>query len=330
MVEFALKVAYKYSFDFRMLEPVVESIPIWDSKDALSSQMPISEMIDRNVSETAMAYATVGSSQKSDRELTRDSEGSDEVDSYTLSYFNPETKKTEVIAGKVDIAIKDYASKAVEQSLGAKSTLPIFKMVASPIALTVVDPVRLKQVLDEREYGTPPASGAGAVVSVEKAKALSGMMRVEQKVEAEKASQVVAVQRRRVEASASRARESEAVPLRPEPAVPKESIIIAEERKERVEGRIDEEVAAFEEALSMLDRGEDIDTALAKLPALSRMRLRILARKKKLSRKVMHSILETDLKFLRATKERLKGMGINELVSLSGVLKGILGKKGKK
>ncbi|MGV8176586.1 MAG: hypothetical protein ACP5NX_02200 [Candidatus Bilamarchaeaceae archaeon] len=326
MVEFALKVAYKYSFDFRMLEPVVESIPIWDSKDTLSSQMPISERIDRNVSETAMAYATVGSSQKSDHELTRDSDGSDEVDSYTLTYFNPETKKTEVVAGKVDIAIKDYTTKAVEQSLGAKNTLPIFKLVASPIALTVVDPDRLKQILDEREYGTPPESGAGAVVSVEKAKAMAGMIRVEQKADEAKAGQAAAVQRKRAES----ARKSEIVALRPELAVPKESIIIAEERKERVEGRIDEEVAAFEEALSMLDRGEDLDTALAKLPALSRARLQILARKKKMSRKVMHSILETDLKFLRATKEKLKGMSIRELVSLSGVLKGILGKKGKK
>src|SRR5512143_2274458 len=85
--------------------------------------------------------------------------------SYTISYYNPELQKTEVLEGKADVRMKDIASQMVEEAVAGQSVLPIYRYIATPLMRTEVVPWKLQQILDEREYGTPPPPPSGAGVT---------------------------------------------------------------------------------------------------------------------------------------------------------------------
>jgi hypothetical protein len=209
-------------------------------------------------------------------------------DSYSISYYNPELKKTEVLVGKTEVKFQNAASQAVEESIGSQSALALYSFVASPIMRTEVLPWRLEGILAERDYGTPPPPPAGAGVTPVP-------------VVVKKTAEIAAEKRR---AEAVRAALSEFVL-----------------RKERCEQAIHDELLLMAEVVECLRAGDDLEAALERLPPLSRARFLLLLRKKLLGRKALLALLLLDMSFLRTLEKKLGLFTLEDLVGIYRALR---------
>ncbi len=98
------------------------------------------------------------------KKLTKTGEKEDIEDLYSILYYNRESGKTESIQKKEHIEIADPSEKVIEKALASSSMYPLYDFIAQPLAMKQVDPVKLQQILDSREYGTPPKFGGPAIV----------------------------------------------------------------------------------------------------------------------------------------------------------------------
>ncbi len=208
--------------------------------------------------------------------------------SYTISYFNPELGKTEVLEGKTSITIKDAATQAVEEAAAAGSVLSIYRYIGMPLMRTEVIPWKLQQILDEREYGTPPPPPSGASVAP--------VRLVE-----EKESEIVAVKKREDLVKAAL-----------------DQVVI---RKEKCEFEVGTELLVLEETVEALRKGEDIDKVLSKLPPLSRARYMLLLRKKRMGRYAIIQLLLREIMFLRGVKKKLELFTLDDLVNMFKIIR---------
>lgn len=90
----------------------------------------------------------------------------EEIETYTISYYNPTLKKQEILETKVAITIDDTVRKKIEEATGAQTVYPIYAFITTPIVTKEVNPYLLEEILNKREYDTPPPHGGGAAVKI--------------------------------------------------------------------------------------------------------------------------------------------------------------------
>jgi hypothetical protein len=205
---------------------------------------------------------------------------------YTISYYNPELKKAEVIEAKSEIMVSDYPAQAIEDSLGQRSLLPIYLYMGTPLMKSEVLPWKLEEILGEREYGTPPKSGPGASVVP---------VLVIEKTATDLAREKVI---------------SNAIG---------ETIL----RKEKTEKELASAIIVLEQAVAELRKGSQMGTAIQRLPPLSRARYLAVLRKKMLERQSLINMLLRDSSFLKGVAKKLGAFSLDDMVNMAKMLRGL-------
>lgn len=214
-----------------------------------------------------------------------------ETRSYSLIYYNPESKKSEVLEGSTTIEIDNYTSLVVEESLSQRSTYSIFSFIATPFLLQYVDERLLNEILSKIDV--EPASKFGGGVAI---KTIEDKLPVESLVRAMNAS------------------DEEKMKMR-------DCIVAAVEKKKIIEREVDSKVVVFEEVVNAIRKGDAASKAIARLPTLSKVRFEALLRKKRLTKKIILSMLEKDKDFLKAVSNRLASLTLKELLELAKTVK---------
>ncbi|MFN7990576.1 MAG: hypothetical protein U0R44_00295 [Candidatus Micrarchaeia archaeon] len=233
--------------------------------------------------------ASVSSARETESKDTRADRSEKQLErSYTITYYNPELQKAEVLEAKTDIRIRDVPTQKVEESVAERSVYPIYQYIGTPLIRTEVLPWKLQEILSEREYGTPPPPPTGAGVTPVKV--------VEQK-------------------------ESEIKELSRRDESIKAAITEAIIRKEKSELRIGEELLVMEDAIASLRAGEEMDKIIERLPPLSRARYLLVLRKKNLGRQAIINLLLKDASFLKFVKKKLELFTLDDLVGMFKLLR---------
>jgi hypothetical protein len=227
---------------------------------------------------------TVESKEKADKSDIASSR------SYTISYYNPELQKTEVLEGKADVRMKDIATQMVEEAVAGQSVLPIYKYIGTPLMRTEVVPWKLQQILDEREYGTPPPPPSGASVAPVK-------------VIVEKEGEIVAEKKRDDLIRSALA-----------------EVVL---RKEKSEAEVAEELLIIEQTVEALRKGESIDKVIARLPPLSKLRYALVMRKKNLGRNALIQMLLRESVFLRGVQKKLEMFTLDDVVNMFKIIRSL-------
>ncbi|MBN2121731.1 hypothetical protein JW721_01575 [Candidatus Micrarchaeota archaeon] len=194
---------------------------------------------------------------------------------------------------------------AVDQSVGQKSTYPMYMNVASPLAREVIDPIRLEIALKKIEIETPKPFGGAAAVAV----APQVFDKVEEQVKREGIEpEIVAVDR------------IEAMDAKPEGENPE---IVALEILHEVEGRrvesihqLELQIKAFEKVIEELEiTDESMEKVLRLLPPLSKERyLALLEHEKKIAETLVVDLLIADLEFLVIVRDTVKKNGLRGMI----------------
>ena len=276
------KTAMVYAYDSALdeLRPMLESREV-DHEDILSffaSHPLLVEKSEHGMKDEAEVLAEA--KRPETEEIKTEKEGKVGSRTYSLTYYNPETHKAEIIEEKTDIRMNDPSTRVIEESVGMNSSFPVYAFIATPLIRREVVPWMLEQILNEREYGTPPEFGGAAVVKEAKA---------------EKKSEVAA--------------------LKQEEAA-REALLEALERKEDAEKKLSGEIVVFEEVVQAVRAGEDPKRQFKKLPPLSRARYVVATRKKKLPREAIINLLMQDLSFLKTLQKKLEMLSDEDLLAI--------------
>ena len=209
---------------------------------------------------------------------------------FTLLYYNPELKKTEVIQEDVSLKYSDYSGpeqQAVEESVSQKSTYPVYSLVTSPLMRTKVNPYILEAVLSRIEVVSPSPFGGGAPVPLASQEAKAAMQEI---ADDGSAAEIVAV----------------------------EAIRELADRKAAVEKELDREIIALEEAVQALQETDKPEKKIMeKLPPLSRARFQALMRsRKKVERTLLADLLLLDAEFLVTFRKNLAKTGLRKLADI--------------
>ncbi len=282
-------VIYAYDNELLQIRPMFEGQTV-SKEDALAAFMSHPLMLEGLKDEPSKSQAEVLAEAKRPDESKSTTVKGEESSSrtYFLTYFNPETEKAEVIEGRVDVKITDYATRMIEESVGVGSVYPLYAFIATPMIKTEVVPWLLKEILDEREYTTPPPSGGASAVKVP---------------DQGKASEVVTLTKLEVAA--------------------RDAVVEALVRKENSEKRLNAEIVVFEEAVAAIRKGADPGSALGKLPPLSRARYLAVLRKKNLEKKAVVSLLLRDVRLLKSIRKKLETLTVDGLLGLVKAIKRI-------
>lgn len=202
-----------------------------------------------------------------------------ETNTYSLIYFNPESKKAEVVEETVTINYEDEAQQVIEEALGQRSAYGIYSHIASQLIIEQIDERRLQEILDKIKIESPSPFGGGAGVKV----SFEG---VSPKLLQEYGDRIVALE-------------------------------IAEKRKLNLEEKLAAQVQLIDELIKNLDEPHPDSRQLAgKLPPLSRERTLALFRKKRISKKEVRDLLLKDLQFLKAAKEKVGAMRVQDILKV--------------
>lgn len=299
MVHKLLQCAFSFSFSNEDMFPLMAMQASAQQDSVLRQyfwQNIMSESIMRQVKEaqqaSVMAMAVSGANRTESRQESEKERGI--TKSYSITYYNPVLKATEVLEAKSEIKITDLTTRTIEESLAAQSVLPLYSYIGQPLMKKEVVPWKLQEILAEREYGTPPPPPAGAAVAPVKV--------VEQKEKA---------------LLADKKKDEEL----------KVALIEAIDRKEKSELRVEEEILILEETVEMLRRGEEIDKVIERLPPLSRARYLLVLRKKNLHRQAIIALLLKDAGFLKSVKKKLELFTTEDLINMFKILRGLQKKK---
>ncbi len=220
--------------------------------------------------------------------------------SFNLIYYNPETGEVQVIKEEVSTSTSDYIQKqkvgqpiqnaaqtamALDQSVGQKSTYPLYTNVATPLARQVVDPIKLEIALKKIEIESPKPFGGstGMIVTPEV------FDKVEHQIEKDGIqAEIVAV----------------------------ETIRQVEEIRTETIHQVEIQIQAFEHVIEELEVTDiPMETLVKDLPPLSKERyITLLKAQKQIAETVVVDMLIADLEFLLAVKKRVKNMSLRNLL----------------
>jgi len=281
-------VIYAYDQVLKELSPILES-DMLTKEEILAEFMSHSLLVEGKELQKGEAEVIAEAKRPPDENKLTVSKGeSAESRTYSLTYYNPETNKAEVIEGKVDVRITDYATRMIEESLGIGSVYPLYAFVVTPLIRKEVVPWLLEEILNEREYGTPPATGSAPMIKVGKA-----------------------------------GKKSEIVTMKKQEEIARDAVVEAITRKEDSEKKLSAEIVVFEEVVAAIRKGSDPESTVQKLPPLSLARYLALLKKKKIQRATLLALLGRDTKMLRSIKKKLEMLTAEELLGLIKVMKKI-------
>ena len=257
----------------------------------LQDQTVMNDRIMKRTEEqsSVMAFASAQASEKA--KSIRSTEGKEAKSSttYTITYYNPEIHKAEVLSDKSDIKIKDEAVKGIEESVASQSLYPIYSYIGAPLMKVETVPWMLEQILSERDYGTPPPSGGASIVPVKLVELKESEMVARKKIENEMRS----------------------------------ALEVSIVRKENSEIRLGEQIIVMEQAVDALRIGENIDNVLIRLPPLSRLRYILLMKKRKAPVQIVIRMLLRDITFLKSFKKKLSLFSTDDLVGMLKALRAL-------
>jgi hypothetical protein len=273
-----------------------DMLPIIDMQRLAAEQMALNAFENRTLMHESLLKQQGKGRQESimaqshTQEISSKAQSKEESQtrSYSITYYNPESEKTEVVSEETKINVKDVAQAMIDESIGTGSTLGLYNYIGTPILKEEIVPWKLEAILAEREYGTPPDAGSGAGVVP---------MRVIKQSEKERAIAI--------------AREEEIK------AAVAEAII----RKERSELEVVEEILLLEDVVEALRAGEDIEEVLKRLPPLSRARYILASKKMHLDRKKIINMLLQDATFLKKLKKKLELFTLDDLLNMVKILR---------
>lgn len=233
--------------------------------------------------------------------------------SFSLVYYNPELNEMQVIKDEVHTNVSDYsqnqkpgqpgyaaqAAMALDQSVGQKSTYPLYMNVATPLAMQVVDPIRLEIALKKIEIESPKPFGGSTGMSV--------TPQVFDKVEHQIGKDGI---------------EAEIVAV--------ETLREVEQVRTETIHQVDLQIKQFEHVIEELEVTDiPMETLVKELPPLSKERyITLLKEQKQIAETVVVDMLIADLEFLLAIKKGLRKMGLRDLldtISKMGKIPGLAG-----
>jgi hypothetical protein len=224
--------------------------------------------------------------------------------SFSLVYYNPEMGEVQVIKNEVSSHISDYAQKekpgqpapyaaqtamALDQSVGQKSTCPLYMNVATPLAMQVVDPVKLEIALKKIEIESPKPFGGTTGVIVKP----QVFDKVEHRIKKEGIeAEIVAV----------------------------ETLREVEQVRAETIHQVDLQIKQFEHVIEELEVTDiPMSTLIKELPPLSKERyMALLKEQKKIAETIVVDMLIADLEFLIAIKKGLRKMSLRDLLGTIG------------
>ncbi len=203
-----------------------------------------------------------------------------ETSTYILVYLNPETKKAEMVEGKVTINYEDETQQIIEEALGMRSAYGMYSLVATPMIREQIDERLMEEILEKIKYENPDPFGGGTAVKVNY-EALSP------KLIKEYGDKIIAFE-------------------------------VAEKRRQMLEERIEEQMVVVEAVVRKLDAPHlHTKEVLHQLSPLMMERMLALFReKKRLSKKEVRKLLLKDLQFLSAAKTKLGAMRVQDILKV--------------
>lgn len=283
---------FKFAYAFSS----ADMIPIIDMQRFAVEQIALSAFENRSLMHESLLLkqrkgrqeSIMAQSHSQDVQTKGQSKEEAQTRSYSITYYNPESEKTEVISEETKINVKDLSKAMIDESIGTGSTMGLYSYIGTPIMKEEVVPWKLEKILAEREYGTPPNAGSGA-----------GVVPIRVIKQNEKERAIAIAHEEEIKAAVA------------------ESII----RKERSELEVVEEILLLEEIVEALRSGEDIDEVLKRLPPLSRARYLLAIKRKHLSRKKIINMLLRDATFLKKLKKKLELFTLDDLLNMVKILR---------
>lgn len=292
MARLKQKWVYRYRFSSFQLEPMLEAQPMLEEELESFSQYEtlVEKPIKKKKKDIALSIvhaegkaAAMAESPRIEPVTTTPERERKEMKTYTLTYYNPETNKTEVLITKTHTRSKDFVKQMIEESVGMATAYRLYSYIATPVATKKVVPHLLEKILNEREYDTPPPFGGVAVVKVK-----------------------VSPKKKAVVARAERS---------------KAAVIEVIRRKEAVEEKLEEELILLHEAVETLRKGKKPRTALKRLGPLTRARFLALLKQKEISPKTLLFLLEKDIQFLEGIKKKLQSLTTVDLLDILAAMR---------
>lgn len=276
----------------------------------------------------------------------------EETATYSISYYNPVLKKEEVLESTMSITMDDTAKKIIEESAGAQSVYPLYSFIASPILMKEINPYILKEVLDNREYDTPPPSSGGAAARIKPQEQIVQAIIIEHepprtvhvkavdskgielpRVDSKVVNKSVAVEVVAVTPNVVRVTEAKTTNVVPRVKPSETEVVVATKaveevikRKEHTEEKLETEIVQLEHVVGEINKGRGIHAALRQLGPITRARFLTALNKKGLSKSVLLLLLERDISFLKSIKKKLLLLSVDDLVDLVKAM-GVLQKK---
>ncbi|MEK6982151.1 MAG: hypothetical protein AABX38_04430 [Candidatus Micrarchaeota archaeon] len=283
MIQQVLKVSYQITSEG--IKPLVEARVIIQNDDvlALLAKQVLSEgLVKRKSEEEVLAKTKVKESNRIEKKKGSAKEGEFETRTYILSYFNPELDKAEELEETTELEIKDPIQASIEEAVGEKSTFKIYSFIASPIIRKEINPEIVKEILENRDYDTPPKFGGAQIVRI-------------------------------LNSSNSK--------IKIIPAEAYKATIEMVKRKELIEKRVVQQIVVLEKVQEDIKISPNLQKILDKLPPLTRARMLIALRKKKLDQIQILKLLEKDSKFLKEVKKKLETMTTSDLLAIVRAIK---------
>ena len=181
-----------------------------------------------------------------------------------------------------ELEIKDPIQASIEEAVGEKSTFKIYSFIASPIIRKEINPEIVKEILENRDYDTPPKFGGAQIVRI-------------------------------LNSSNSK--------IKIIPAEAYKATIEMVKRKELIEKRVVQQIVVLEKVQEDIKISPNLQKILDKLPPLTRARMLIALRKKKLDQIQILKLLEKDSKFLKEVKKKLETMTTSDLLAIVRAIK---------
>ncbi|MEW6528913.1 MAG: hypothetical protein AB1391_03420 [Candidatus Micrarchaeota archaeon] len=218
-------------------------------------------------------------SKKIDKQIAKN-----ETNTYALVYYNPESKKAELVEETVSLNYEDTAQQILEEGLGQRSTYGLYSFIVAQIIKEQIDEPLLREIMARIKIEQPDPFGGGTAIQVNYA--------VFDKKTLEKySSKIIALND-------------------------------AQYKKAELEEKIAAHIELIDKIVeNMQHTNSDMLELIMKLPPLSRERMLALFRKKKISKKQIVELLLKDNTFLKAVKEKTKLMDIIDILQVVQNLK---------
>lgn len=276
-----LKMLKKNEFEFSNQTPLI------DLQLSMSTAFPTILAMQRYNMDRAMYTQMYESEQawKTTKAYFSSSERKSKGDNratktYALVYFNPETKKAEVIEKTISLHYENTAQRVLEEAVAQRSAYEIYSHVATPIIRQHVDQALLEEILNKIKIESPDPFGGEVGVGITSKNISPALM-------SEYGEKIIAFQ-------------------------------IAEKKRKKIEEEVLKQILVVDETIKNLEHPHHkIKNLISLLPPLTRERVLALYKKKKCTtRKEIHDFLLKDLIFLKAVKQKICALRVQDIVKI--------------